>query len=110
MYKSINPSGITNRAVSHVEFDGRDAKGRKFGAKVVTDTIVLVPASDEDSSYWSKAPGTYLRAYVQATKNGEVWGASQPAKWFDTEGERDSWVAAKVKRSAAAAAKKAVQA
>lgn len=110
MHKSINPSGRTNIAVSHVEFDGRDAKGRQFGVQVVTDSIVLVPASDSDHSYWSKAPGTYLRACVQSTKNGECWGASQPYKWFDTEGDRAAWIEARVKRSRAAAAKKAGQA
>jgi hypothetical protein len=80
-------------------FDNVDAKGRKHGIRVITWDAVFVAQDDQQASYWTKAPGFYYAACIEATKNGTQFGAGQPAQFFATVAERDAAIA---KRDAAA--------
>lgn len=81
------------------DFGVVDAKGRKLGATVTyteveyTEWTAAQYAELQAKKYGSlgsaKAPGTYAFCIrVQATRNGEAFGATQSTQEFATEAER----------------------
>jgi hypothetical protein len=76
------------RTHEHVDFGVADKRGRAIGALVETETVTFVPAPVGATSGWHRAPGTFFRLCVQATRNGKEYGASQPDHYFATEAER----------------------
>lgn len=79
---------LTERSYESIAFNAVDAKGRKMGAEVMTNTREAV----EGEGPCVIEPGIWFVAVVQATKDGEEWGASQGAKFFRTEVERQAFI------------------
>lgn len=77
---------ITETTVLHsyqTEFETRDQKGRQIGALAVVERLVY-EAVDRPWGF-TREPGTYFTSFVQATRNGSTFGASQRAKFFASE-------------------------
>lgn len=78
------------------EFDFVDAKGRRIGGRVIlrVETRELHPVADPKGySRLSKWVGSRFTAEPHALRDGERFGASQATHYFETEGERDAYVA-----------------
>lgn len=92
-YSKIDSDLSINEGREAHGFGTQDAKGRKIGANVNFATYTLVEAPDARGGY-CKAPGTYYCFAVQATRDGNAYGAGQPLVWCTTEEERAKKVAA----------------
>ena len=96
-------------------FGLQDSKGREIGGYAVCGWVEYAPLTAEDMapkygySCYSRAPGIYYTARVQPTRDGQSFGASQELRHFNTEVERNTYVAkamaASSKRYAAKVAK-----
>jgi len=88
----------TVKVVTHIAREEFDAKGRQLGQRVTTWEADLVAEPENNQSYFIRlAPGHYWMAHVQQLKDGKSWGASQREHFFDTEAERDAYVAKRTK-------------
>lgn len=77
-----------------VEFGVVDERGRTVGIKVSTWTEIWeLQPEGVGYCYAFGTPGVKLMAYVQMTRGGEAYGASQRSKQFTTAAERDIVVA-----------------
>ena len=68
-----------------------DDKGRKIGLNIERGTGVYTP-SDSPGNGYTVAPGTYFALRIQATRNGLVYGASQPWRMYKSEVEREAQI------------------
>jgi|ERR1041385_146649 hypothetical protein len=96
-----------HQATHQVAFHIKDAKGRWMGCKVFTGTLETAAAPEKMGAYYLLEPGFYFTAYVQATRDGKLYGASQPSHQFKTVEERADWIAKRVESGRKAAEKKA---
>jgi hypothetical protein len=76
------------------EFAAVDTKGRTFGARVLTLTATYVARTDGMNWGYNIAPGTIrYEARPHALRDGQMFGASQGTRSFETVAERDAWIA-----------------
>lgn len=85
------------------EFKVQDRRGRWIGAKVYTFEAEYTAI--EGNSGCMMPPGHYHGANVQATRNGENYGACQSSHYAATIEERDAWIAKRLADSRKRAAK-----
>lgn len=86
--------GDRSRETEARQFDAYDAKGRRFGAEVVTwtETRKAVPVPASGGYYTSKWTGVRYAARPGALRNGASYGATADARYFETEAERDAYI------------------
>jgi hypothetical protein len=85
-----------------------DERSRAVGVSVSRFVSNYRPKTDADRS-WTigiNAPGDWFGVRVQGTRDGRSFGASQARHYFRTEAEREGFVQARIKASAARAASK----
>lgn len=78
---------------------GVDGKGRAVGRKVYSFDITYRVAAPGVYGYLvsaDKIGKTVFAAYIQATRDGQKFGALRHDNIFDTAEERDAWVAKKL--------------
>lgn len=92
-------SSQTETKIENILTGKIDAKGRKMGLRVRTCEMTFVAAKEDERTWFRLEPGHYYVVQIQASKNGEKWGAAQPNQYFKTEAERAAAIA---KRLAAA--------
>lgn len=90
---------------NHYEaFNTQDEKGRWVGVLIFCATVEYT-AIDGRCGYHAE-PGTYFEVRVQAAKNQNSFGASQPTKGFKTAKERSDYIEKTVQQRRQAAYKK----
>jgi hypothetical protein len=81
---------------SHFDLDLRDEKGRMIGVRLTRYEVDVTPQRPgEYGGYINVRPGRFLMGAFHLTKDGKLWGPSPRDKFFDTEKERDEWLALK---------------
>lgn len=96
-----------SRESDFVHYDHYDAKGRRIGAKITRSVIEYVPVPEGQTWGNCREAGVYLCACVEATRDGQRYGASQTTMHFTSEDDRERFIAKRLIASAKAAAKKA---
>ena len=100
-YKREHPGMIPTTAENYhkdcdevIDFGILDQKGRRIGVHIWYFEVDFVglPGEWEHSFYVHMAPGHYLGACMQATRDGKCYGASQKDSHFLTGEERDTAV------------------
>lgn len=79
--------------VEHHNFGALDRLGRRIGARVKRFTARYFLGAPGAGPY-HVAPGDYLAFIPHATRNEEVYGASQPTEYFATSEDREARIAA----------------
>lgn len=78
-----------------------DAKGRKMGTLVTQFECDFVEVTETSNrGYYTRAPGKYFAALIQASKDGKSWGSSQRTQYFATSKERDTAVSKRLAKAA----------
>lgn len=97
-----------NPKYEYIGFDNVDAKGRKIGCVIerTTAEFKAEPSSQYHAYFSDKWLGVSFTACVEATRNGQRYGASQSTSHFRTEAEREAFIAKRIAASRKAAAKK----
>jgi hypothetical protein len=82
--------------IKRYDFEAIDDKGRRIGAMHTVQLVDVVDGGEECHALWEieRGYGSFLYVRVQMTKNGQAWGASQPAHWFVTDEEVQKFLAA----------------
>lgn len=86
-----------DETTKHITF-GVDAKGRTVGA--VVKTWVRGFEEGKDLEGWTfdvEQAGDSFGVFIQSTRNGEEFGASQWDKWKNSKAEQDKYVASRIK-------------
>lgn len=96
---------LTGHEARLEEFDAHDKRGRRIGVLVSTWTAEYTPVPADTACAYGRAAGTYYLAEVQATRNGQRYGACQPYAHFETIAERDAYIARRIADSRKRAAK-----
>ena len=76
-------------------FDAYDAKGRRFGAEIVTWTEkrTAIPVTSEGLYHISKWAGVRYAARPGALRDGCSFGAYRDAQYFESYEARDAYIA-----------------
>jgi hypothetical protein len=98
---------LTQIARESFAFEAFDAKGRQIGCIVQRNEVEFVAAPEGQTWGWTSMEGHYYAARVEASRDGKVYGASQPTRYFVTKDEAEAFIAKRVDASRKAAAKKA---
>ena len=74
----------------------KDKKNRVVGIMILRGTMTAKHAP-KDAKAWHSShnvdgPGEYLRAYVQITRDGKPFGATQSTFFFKTYSEREVYI------------------
>lgn len=85
----------TDNQQAHTEFGLVDAKGRKMGAWVFTDTRTAV--ENGTNSGYVIDPGIWHCVSMCASRDGESYGVSGGTKFFRTEEERAKYIEKRMK-------------
>lgn len=96
--KVIEEERVVNRHESHGVLDD---KGREIGSQLVIERTVYDWAPEDQDWGYRHKPGTYYVTCLQATRNGEKFGAIPPTKHFGTIEEAEKHLAKSLKRSKA---------
>lgn len=102
-------SSIANRTALEVEqrnFGILDSKGREIGAWITIFEIDFEPAIESHQGYYQVAPGHYFASRTQTTRDGVVYGPSQPMHFSSTVEERAARIAKYLAKARQRAAKK----
>jgi hypothetical protein len=114
----MNPTGTirtkkistVREALERVDFCALDNKGRKVGALIIRETEIYEEMSNAEFKATFMAslvrPGTWYTYSVQTTRDGFLFGATQPTHYFASVEERDIAIHAHLARSMKSAAKK----
>ena len=87
---------VTRISNAVTETGQQDAKGRAIGYMTDICQYEMIAATGDAGWGYHQAPGTYFVAKVQMTRNGKVYGASQPQRWFADKAEAEAHCAALV--------------
>lgn len=98
---------ITEQPARHIGFGHKDRLGREIGCVVRCANVEFAPQDEGVSWGYGVAPGEYIQVRVQATRNGNDYGSSQPRKYFTGEVAAAAYINKRVEASLKAAAKKA---
>src|SRR5687767_2683742 len=79
-----------NQSSKSEQYGVVDAKGREIGACVFAFEVDYTEIPEDSLGWSSTPPGHYYGFIPQAQRGGENFGASQCAKLFTTEKERDA--------------------
>ena len=82
---------LTDKTSTVLETGTVDAKGRKIGI-MISKAVAVYTAHDEKWGY-SREPGTYHALRIQGTRDGVIYGASQPWRTFESEADREAKIA-----------------
>jgi hypothetical protein len=90
---------LTDRTSTILETGSVDSKGRKIGI-MISKALAIYTPHDANWGY-SREPGTCYALRIQGTRDGVIYGATQPVRVFDTAAERqakiDKVIAQKIK-------------
>lgn len=98
----------TPSTVERISFAYRDSKGREIGCVIERSVVTFTaePLREYASFYADKWLGAGFGACVEAARDGKRYGASQRTTFFQTEAEREAFVAKRIEASRKAAGRK----
>jgi hypothetical protein len=99
-YKETGTAKQTN-----ISLDLRDAKGREIGIYIRTAPIEVTETDGNTYYRIFDAVGEYVKVTMTATRNGEVFGASQYPNFYKSFAEADAAIAKRIKSTRARYAK-----
>jgi len=96
-------STITEIKQAHTEFGLVDAKGRKMGAWVTTETRLATESNTNSGQIIE--PGVWFSVNMCASRDGKGYGVSGGTQYFRTEEERAKYIEKRMKAMRSKAAK-----
>ena len=99
-YRETGPATQTMTSL-----DLRDAKGREIGIYIRTAPIEV--AETDGNTYYTifDTLGEYVKVTITATRNGELFGASQYPSFYKSQAEADAAISKRIKSTRARYAK-----
>lgn len=79
-----------------------DSKGRDVGV-IITKSDMITESAPADAKIFNAAAGItapnkhYFGVRVQKTKNGKIFGASQPTRYFASEADTKKYIEARIR-------------